>query len=156
MQGLSRGSIAAVGRGVTPVASETTPILQFDQPPLVLVADDDAEIGQLVAAVVERLGLGTVVANDGAAAVRLAGAHKLRLCCAILDVHMPRLSGIEAAQQIRQFAPELPIVLMSAAFPTNYDQRIAPLRIAHALSKPFHLTELIALMGPFVAGPPAV
>jgi CheY-like chemotaxis protein len=120
------------------------------------VADDDAGINLLVAQVARRLGLGAVLADDGAAAVRLAAAHKLQLCCAILDVRMPRLSGIEAAQQIRQFAPELPIVLMSAAFPTNYEQRIAPLRITHMLSKPFQLAELIGLMGPFVARPPAL
>jgi DNA-binding response OmpR family regulator len=138
------------------VIDATTPFAKSDQPPLVLVADDDAEIGHLVAEVVGRLGLGSVVARDGAAAVRLAAAHKLRLCCAILDVQMPRLGGIQAAQEIRQFAPDLSIVLMSAAFPTNYETRIAPLRIAHVLPKPFHLSELIALLGPFIGAPPAL
>ena len=124
---------------------------QSGQAPLLLVADDDAGISHLVAEVTRRVGLGAVVASDGAAAVRLAAEHKLRLCCAILDVHMPRLGGIEAAQQIRQLAPDLPIVLMSAAFPRDYERRIAPLQIAQVLPKPFHLSELIGLIGLFVA-----
>lgn len=132
-----------------------TPIPTAAQPLLVLIADDDSGVSLLVAQVARRLGLGAVLANDGAAAVRLAAAHKLQLCCAILDVRMPRLNGIEAAEEIRQFAPELPIVLMSAAFPLNYEQRIEPLRIAHVLAKPFQLAELIRLMDSFVAAPPA-
>jgi CheY-like chemotaxis protein len=138
------------------VADEIVPSEQSGQTPLVLVADDDAGIGQLIAEVVERLGLAPVVASDGIVAVRLATEHKLRLCCAILDVRMPQLGGIEAAQQIRQFIPNLPIVLMSAAFPRDYERRIAPLRIASVLSKPFQLAELIGLMGPFVAAPSVV
>lgn len=129
---------------------------QSGQAPLLLVADDDAGISHLVAEVTRRVGLGAVVASDGAAAVRLAAEHKLRLCCAILDMNMPRLGGIEAAQQIRLFIPNLPIVLMSAAFPRDYERRIAPLRIASVLSKPFQLAELIGLMGPFVAAPSVV
>ena len=138
------------------MADEIVPSEQSGQTPLVLVADDDAGIGQLIAEVVERLGLAPVVAGDGIAAVRLAAEHKLRLCCAILDIRMPGLGGIEAAQQIRQFIPNLPIVLMSAAFPRDYERRIAPLRIASVLSKPFQLAELIGLMGPFLAAPPAL
>jgi CheY-like chemotaxis protein len=138
------------------VIDATTTLTKFSQPPLVLVADDDVEIGHLVAEVVEQLGLGTVVASDGAAAVRLAAEHKLRLCCAILDVLMPRLDGIAASQQIQQLVPELPIVLMSAAFPANFAERAAQLRIAYVLPKPFQLAELIRLMSPFVVAPRAL
>jgi CheY-like chemotaxis protein len=138
------------------VIDAAAPIPKAGQPPLVLVADDDSGINLLVAQVAGRLGLGAVVASDGATAVRLAAEHKLRLCCAILDVLMPRLDGIAAAQQIQQLVPDLPIVLMSAAFPANFAERAAQLRIAYVLPKPFQLAELIGLMSQFVAAPPAL
>jgi signal transduction histidine kinase/DNA-binding response OmpR family regulator len=121
--------------------------------PLVLVADDDAGIRHLVATVLHQMGLSTWLAMDGAAAVQMVAERVSELCCVILDVRMPVLDGMSAAQAIREIAPDMAIVLMSAAFPSNYAEQIAPLRIAHVLDKPFPLDDLRAVMRPFLRSP---
>jgi DNA-binding NarL/FixJ family response regulator len=50
-------------------------------------------------------------AGDGAEAVQEAADHEIDL--AILDVAMPKLTGLQAAREIRRRAPDLPIIMLS-------------------------------------------
>jgi DNA-binding NarL/FixJ family response regulator len=50
-------------------------------------------------------------AADGAEAVELALAHELDL--AVLDISMPRLTGLQAARRIREQRPDVQIVILS-------------------------------------------
>ena len=59
--------------------------------PLVLVAEDDADILALVAYRLERAGYGVITATNGEDAANLAAAERPDL--AVLDVMMPRLDG---------------------------------------------------------------
>jgi DNA-binding NarL/FixJ family response regulator len=53
--------------------------------------------------------------------VRLAGTLRPRI--AMLDVEMPRLTGIEAAQRIRKVSPESRIVVLSMYADARYQER---------------------------------
>jgi DNA-binding NarL/FixJ family response regulator len=53
----------------------------------------------------------TTEASDGAEAVELAVAEEVDLV--ILDVTMPRLTGIQAARRIAKLKPELPTLILS-------------------------------------------
>jgi DNA-binding NarL/FixJ family response regulator len=50
-------------------------------------------------------------ASDGAEAVEQALAQELDL--AILDVSMPRMTGLQAARRIREQRPQLPVLILS-------------------------------------------
>jgi CheY-like chemotaxis protein len=80
----------------------------------VLVADDDPAIRTLYAELFSRVdGVGTLVAvEDGAEAV--AAARVLRLDVAVLDLFMPRLDGVEAAEALAVLQPSLAIALNSS------------------------------------------
>jgi CheY-like chemotaxis protein len=119
--------------------------------PLVLVADDEAAIQNLVARVITGLGLVALVVGDGAAAIAAVETHGDALVCVILDVVMPVVDGADAAQAIQHIAPDLAIVLMSGAIPNHYAERIAHLRLAGMLHKPFPLLDLRELIGHVVA-----
>ena len=58
------------------------------------------------------------VAEDGEEAVRLA--KELNPDVAILDIRMPKLTGIEAATQITSTNPEMGIIIISAYDDLNY------------------------------------
>jgi CheY-like chemotaxis protein len=126
------------------------------QGPLMLVADDDASIRSLIVRVLRQIGVSALVASDGATAVQLVLEHRATLCCAILDVRMPVLDGIEAAGQIRQIAPDLAIVMMSSHFPSEYLHWMEPLDVARTLEKPFRLSELRAVLHNISAAWPRV
>jgi CheY-like chemotaxis protein len=113
---------------------------------LALVADDEAAIQDLVARVMRQLGLVALSVGDGAAAIAAVEAHRDDLACAILDVVMPIVNGVDAAHAIQRIAPDLAIVLMSGAVPAYCIESIKRLRLAGMLHKPFLLTELRELI----------
>jgi len=82
--------------------------------PLVLVADDDADMRELIRYRLERSGYTVVTAVDGQEAVTLAAEHVPAL--AVVDVMMPRLDGYEVTRRLRA-APEtarMPVILLTA------------------------------------------
>lgn len=81
--------------------------------PVVLIADDNAAVRELIAAIVaERCDVAVIEAEDGAHAVQL-GLQR-RPAVGVLDLHMPRLDGIRAAATLRGLLPALRLALYSA------------------------------------------
>ncbi|GAA0466641.1 hypothetical protein Ade02nite_46410 [Paractinoplanes deccanensis] len=66
---------------------------------VVLVADDDADIRDLVAFKLEQAGFEVIAVEDGQSAVEQARDRLPTL--AVLDVSMPGLSGIEVCRMLR-------------------------------------------------------
>lgn len=82
--------------------------------PLVLVADDDPDILDLVRYRLERSGYTVATAVDGNEAVRLA--QELEPALAVLDVMMPCLNGFEVTRRLRENAvtARIPVILLTA------------------------------------------
>lgn len=80
----------------------------------ILVADDDADIRELVEMKLRSMGHVVTVANDGAAALTAVDEHDFDL--ALLDIGMPGTNGLDVTCQIRGACPvrRMPIILMSA------------------------------------------
>jgi DNA-binding response OmpR family regulator len=70
------------------------------EPKTVLIADDDEDILNLVRFRLERDGLRVVTARDGHYALQAAREQRPDLC--VLDVMMPKLSGLEVLAQLRR------------------------------------------------------
>ncbi len=121
-----------------PLAARRTP------PPLVLVADDDARVLELLQIALANQHWRVVTAADGDEAIRRALAERPDV--AVLDVRMPRKSGLEVCDYLRHDPedPHVPIVLVSGTGDT--DARIEGLMRGadDFLSKPFSPKELIA------------
>jgi CheY-like chemotaxis protein len=66
----------------------------------VLVADDDPVIRRLLTGIIEREGYTTVTAVDGRAAYRILQSDA-DFCCAIFDMMMPNLNGLELIRYMR-------------------------------------------------------
>lgn len=77
----------------------------------ILVADDEANIRDVVQYALERDGHRVVTAKDGAEAVAKAGQG--RVDCVVLDVLMPEMDGLEVCRRLRAKGP-VPIVFLSS------------------------------------------
>ncbi|WP_213006700.1 response regulator transcription factor [Paractinoplanes toevensis] len=66
---------------------------------VVLVADDDADIRDLVAFKLEQAGFDVIAVEDGQTALEQARSRQPTL--AVLDVSMPGLSGIDVCKMLR-------------------------------------------------------
>ncbi len=90
----------------------------------ILLCDDHALFREGLAALLARRPGWRVVAEagDGAEAIQLAGQCKPDL--AVLDVSMPGVSGIEAAEGIRGVSPDTRIIALSMYSDVHYRQRM--------------------------------
>jgi two-component system, OmpR family, phosphate regulon response regulator PhoB len=81
---------------------------------VVLVADDDADIRDLVAFKLEQAGFEVIAAEDGETALQQARERIPAL--AVLDVSMPRLSGIDVCRMLRSepATAEILIIMLTA------------------------------------------
>jgi DNA-binding response OmpR family regulator len=82
--------------------------------PVVLVADDDDDIRDLVAFRLDRAGYEVLRAGDGQQALDLAREHLPDL--AVLDVMMPKLTGYDVTRELRADAAtsRIPVILLTA------------------------------------------
>jgi two-component system response regulator CpxR len=107
----------------------------------ILLIDDDAELGALMAEYFLAHGYRLELAFDGreGLSVALAGRHHL----VILDVMLPVLNGFEVLRQLRDRS-ELPVIMLTAR--TSQKDRIAALEggADDYLPKPFAPGELLA------------
>lgn len=106
---------------LTPVASEVARGSRMR----VLVADDDQSTRFLVRTLLSFVEQVEVVgeAIDGAEAVQLVVEHDPDLV--LLDVHMPRMNGLAAAELIKTLRPQTHVVLHSGEADQQMQQRAA-------------------------------
>ena len=79
----------------------------------ILVADDDAKVRNVIRKVLERRGYRVVEAENGEQAWHAFARHQGDLAAAVLDMVMPRMSGVEAAIRMREAEPDFPILFVS-------------------------------------------
>jgi CheY-like chemotaxis protein len=118
----------------------------MSESPLILCADDDPDILNLLALRLERAGLRVVQAVDGEQALALA--RELHPSLAVLDVMMPRLTGTQVLEALRAdpATRDLRVILLSArAQESDVERGLAAGADAY-LAKPFQAPELIELV----------
>jgi DNA-binding NtrC family response regulator len=85
----------------------------MDQPkPRILVVDDDRDLLELLRHRLEQLGYAVSTATHGAEALAKLASEEPVL--ALLDLRLPRLSGLDVLHQIKHTAPEVTVIVMTA------------------------------------------
>lgn len=121
------------------------------RPRKILIADDNQDIRIMLAELLRIHGHTVFLAEDGEQAVELAFAEEPDLI--LMDVMMPRLSGLEAARRIHEAShlDTIPIIAISAFRNSMADTTTGTFRWHAYLRKPFDPNELEQL----IAGLPA-
>jgi CheY-like chemotaxis protein len=78
----------------------------------ILVTDDDAGSRQTLASLLQDRGFETVQAASGEEAIEIVRVELIHLV--FFDMHMPRMTGLEALQQVRLINAILPAILVTA------------------------------------------
>ena len=118
----------------------------------VLIADDDPDILALVTFKVRQAGYTLITATDGAAA--LAAARETPPDLAVLDVSMPRMSGLEVCRELRAdpATKQVPVLLLTARAQEADIEAGFDVGANDYVVKPFSprdlLARIIAILGP--------
>ncbi|WP_155801531.1 response regulator [Magnetospirillum molischianum] len=113
----------------------------------ILVVDDNDVSRTVAADLLERSGHSVVTAVDGPSAIAVARDGRFDLI--LLDMQMPGMDGIEAAEVIRACpgaAGTVPIVLFTATPVASDEPRWRRAGIQGCLSKPFRIDRLVDLL----------
>ena len=112
--------------------------------PSLLITDDDRDFRDTLCGLFQSRGFRTLVAGDGVEALTIVQREPVHLV--LLDMHMPRLSGLETLRRMKQVREILPCILISA----EMDERLAEeARLAQAFSvvaKPVRSAEIRRLV----------
>jgi response regulator of citrate/malate metabolism len=108
----------------------------------VLIVDDDFMVARIHTGFVERTpGFAvTGVAHTGAQAI--AQAERLQPDLVLLDVYLPDVSGLDLLSGLREAAPEVDVLVISAAREADTVRRALRGGIVHYLMKPFSYEDL--------------
>ena len=106
-----------------------------------LVADDDADLRELIAFTLSQAGHLVVSAADGTAALRSFAAESPDLV--VLDINMPGLSGFEVCEAIRARS-RVPVIMLTVRGEEEDLVRALGLGADDYLTKPFSPRTLIA------------
>lgn len=112
--------------------------------PRILLVEDDEAVSRVVSTLLQREGFAVVCHADGESALHAAGAEHFAL--AIIDVNVPRLSGLDLIERLRATpaSARLPVVLLTGSVEEQDIVRGFQLGANDYVTKPFLPGELAA------------
>ncbi len=130
-----------------------TPMASLNQPPLVLVVDDNCYVRDLTSKFLREEGYAVRCACNGREALDYLRGTSAPPCLILLDLTMPVMSGREfrAAQLRDQVHPTIPIVVVSSD--GDGEETAATLGAAVYLKKPFTLDQLLHVISEHYRAP---
>jgi CheY-like chemotaxis protein len=110
--------------------------------PVVLVADDNEMVREMVALALRRAGFTVLLAADGPQAVELYRQQGEEIAAVLLDVQMPGLGGPATLGVLKGINPALRYGFMTGHLPEEETAALVSQGASCVLHKPFNLTAL--------------
>ncbi len=132
-------------------------MLTADRPYSILITDDDPEIRRTLRDIFDPAGYRTLLAESGEEAIDIVQRQDVHL--ALMDMHLPKLSGLETLQIVRQVKGTLPSILISADHDDTLLRKALSAHVFCVLAKPVSRHVVIYVVGralaKFYLDPPA-
>jgi CheY-like chemotaxis protein len=107
-----------------------------------LITDDDLGARETLREVFEPAGFRTYLAGSGEEAVDIVREHR-EIHLALMDMHMPRLTGLETIELVRQIKQGLPTILLTADHDEQLMRQALSAQIYCVVAKPINAKVLI-------------
>jgi len=144
---LGKGTVFQV---FMPISSKTSAIEMIDTSEvdqwtgegLVLIVDDDESVREVAEAFASKLHFDAIVAVDGQEGVDAFRNHHQKLKAVLLDMTMPKLSGLDAMRTMRSINDSVPIVIISGYGETESGDLVDDNQPDAFVQKPFRLKDI--------------
>jgi two-component system response regulator FixJ len=104
------------------------------KPDIVYVVDDDEAVRDATQLLLETYDF--QVRAFPSAATFLAGFSYRSAACIVLDLHMPKMGGLELVQALRSWGTRTPVIIMSGRRDAATDAELQQAGVSAILSKP--------------------
>ncbi len=102
--------------------------------PSILITDDDPSCRETLGEIFAPQGFRTLFAESGEEAIDIVRENDVHL--ALMDMHLPRLSGLETMSILRQLNRVIPMILISAESDDNLLRKALSAQAFCVLAKP--------------------
>lgn len=116
--------------------------------PTILIADDDKDLVHLMASTLTKAGYQVLTCFDGEEALALIRERAAYIDLLILDVLMPKLDGVEVAQQVKkeEATSRIPILLCTGQGEETIVKGLDVGGVDY-ITKPFSMRQLLVRVG---------
>jgi len=109
---------------------------------VILLADDEPMVRDVMAEILESMGYRVLLAADGLETIEVFKTNQQDIDLALLDMVMPHCGGMQLAMSIREMNPDLPVIFL-----TGYDEKYVlngaePMSNSAILTKPANFDAL--------------
>ena len=119
----------------------------------ILVIEDEKQLRSSLVRRLEHNGFDVIATANGAQGLEAFRADGARIDCVLVDLHMPKLNGVEVTGELRSIQPNTPIVIMSGyndhGLLSRFDGDTPP----PFLQKPVRAADLLAAIRDATAAP---
>ncbi len=111
----------------------------------ILIVDDNPNMSSLLVEMLEVFQYEALRATDGHDALKKIEQNK-NVAMVITDMRMPKMSGLELLQAVKERRPELPVVLISGYNIEDSDSDLVKNKADGFLNKPFMMADIEKLL----------
>ncbi|MEW5922468.1 MAG: response regulator [Candidatus Zixiibacteriota bacterium] len=110
----------------------------------ILIVDDNPNMSSLLVEMLEVFQYDALRATDGHDALKRVDSDDIAMV--ITDMRMPKMSGLELLQALKQKRPQLPVVIISGYSVDEVDSDIVSAKADGFLNKPFMMSDIEKLL----------
>ena len=110
---------------------------------IVLLADDEIMLRDLLAELLESNGYNVIKVISGTEALKVL-TEEIKVDLIILDYNMPEMNGLECAIEIRKFNKDIPIILSSGSLGINGNTNIKEMGVNSFVNKPYEFDTMLS------------
>jgi two-component system, response regulator PdtaR len=100
----------------------------------ILITDDESGCREALRALLDEAGYRTLIASCGEEAIEIVRVERVH--AALLDMHMPTLTGLEVIELVRQFDSLMPCILVTADATEGLMRKAFHARVYSVIPKP--------------------
>ncbi len=108
--------------------------------PSMLITDDDRDFRETLGGVFEARGFHTMLAEDGQEALDILLRERIHVM--LVDMHMPRLTGLETIRRVKQIDAGVPCILLSGEMTEMLAEAARQAAAFASHAKPISLPEI--------------
>ncbi|MDX2055862.1 MAG: sigma-54 dependent transcriptional regulator [Polyangiaceae bacterium] len=129
--------------GRTSLSGEMRAVVLQEQPPRVLVVDDEPALRRSLARLLMSRGMQVLTAGDGEIALEVLNTEAIDV--ALVDLMLPKLGGLDVLKHIKSGRRDVEVIMMTAF--ADVDTAVSAVRAGayHFLTKPFRSNDEVVL-----------